>query len=790
MNQDSAEGPRREPSFQAPDPAGLEEHRRLDHRLMPLHRPDHVDERGKRRGKSPLNKGWRGDRSPFDAVAHMRAGGNVGVALGPDDLLVDCDERSYAEDPLDGLDDPWARWCELHGIDPSTVPTVETGRGGRNRHHYLKKPPGLRIKTKLEGFDGLEFKTEGTLVVAAGSVHLDTGRHYRWVSRPGLESPQAPASAQEQLERPPACAMGAGAGEVSPEELERMLDGLDVKDFRDQHKWYELMCACHYATAGLGREEFRRWCAGDPEYDEGDVTKRWDSLSLDKPGLIRTGTLVKLLKEAGRQDLIPRRPIGEDFVDDPVTDDEAGGKKRQRPPFKGDYMALARAMLLGRRVVRWNGDWYEYREGCYRRRDKEEMEAEAWRWLDRREVTGGDGTERLMPSDKVVSNVLKAAMSQTQATGAPPCWLPGASEEMRRHDPRELIPMRNGLLHHPTQRRLDPTPELFSTYALPFDHDPAAPRPARWLRLLEEMFPDEPDQAEALQRWTGYLLTHDTRLQKILILQGPPRSGKGTVTRVIQALLGEDNCSSPSVGNLASDFGLQALIGRALATITDLRVGKNTDLSKLAENLLRVSGEDSVSIQRKYLTNWEGVLPTRFMLVGNGLPRIPDTSGALSARLVVLQARRSFEGREDLGLKDKLLPEMPGILNWALDGLDLLSCPIDPGLRQPESTKAAAQLIRDLASAIPAFVRDRCVVGPGHECRKKAIYAAWEDWRIEVGLRTYSGGNVHFFQDLYEAFGEKVRIGGDGRTKLYGIGLRETDHGDAGECGEDAGIST
>ena len=90
------------------------------------------------------------------------------------------------------------------------------------------------------------------------------------------------------------------------------------------------------------------------------------------------------------------------------------------------------------------------------------------------------------------------------------------------------------------------------------------------------------------------------------------------------------------------------------------------------ERILAITGEDALTIDRKHRDQWNGYLETRFVLLTNELPRLTDASGALASRFITLILTESFYGREDLGLTDKLTSELPGILNWALKGLDRL----------------------------------------------------------------------------------------------------------------------
>ena len=55
----------------------------------------------------------------------------------------------------------------------------------------------------------------------------------------------------------------------------------------------------------------------------------------------------------------------------------------------------------------------------------------------------------------------------------------------------------------------------------------------------------------------------------------------------------------------------------------------------IAENLLRISGEDDVNVERKNRVDWFGRLPSRFLMLSNLVPRVVDPSGALSGRFVM-----------------------------------------------------------------------------------------------------------------------------------------------------------
>ena len=62
-------------------------------------------------------------------------------------------------------------------------------------------------------------------------------------------------------------------------------------------------------------------------------------------------------------------------------------------------------------------------------------------------------------------------------------------------------------------------------------------------------------------------------------------------------------------------------------------------MNQVVERLLSISGEDTLTIDRKYRDPWTGQLPTRFLVISNELPRFGDASGAIATRFVMLTLR-------------------------------------------------------------------------------------------------------------------------------------------------------
>jgi putative DNA primase/helicase len=130
-----------------------------------------------------------------------------------------------------------------------------------------------------------------------------------------------------------------------------------------------------------------------------------------------------------------------------------------------------------------------------------------------------------------------------------------------------VVSCANGILHVSSRKLHKHTPAYLNLVSVPFGYNSAAAPPLQWLAFLARLWPGDAHAVAALQDWFGYVLSGRMDLQKILLLIGPPRSGKGTIARVLQAMIGRANCASPTLAGLAGEFGLQPLLGKPLAVV-------------------------------------------------------------------------------------------------------------------------------------------------------------------------------------------------------------------------------
>ena len=451
--------------------------------------------------------------------------------------------------------------------------------------------------------------------------------------------------------------------------------------------------------------------------------------------------------------------------------------KRNRPhsptvPKPGDWPELATAFLAQRErpVVSYQGEFYGWQGACWTPIPDATIRAELQDWLANARHEADGGLVRWRTNTGRQHNAVDALRNLTHLGDVtPPCWIAGRHEERRQ----DLLAVRNGLLHIPERRLLPPTSDFFNLTSLPIDYDPDAPEPTNWLNFLEDIFEHDPSSIAVLQEILGEIICGDGRYQKTFVIIGPTRSGKGVITRTFEAVVGDTNVVATTYAQLGQTFEKESLIGKSLATITDARFTGRTDLPTVIETLLTISGGDTVSISRKHRQPWIGRLDVRFLISCNQVPVFPDPSGALANRFVPLTTQKSYLDREDLELEHRIANELPGILNWALDGWKRLERRGEFKL-SPSGQRVRAEMT--LASApVTEFVRARCEIGPDYTVEKAELHKAWRKFASDHGLSPQGEGwLIQQLREAYPGLLDDYRPNRGGkRTRCYrGLRLR------------------
>jgi putative DNA primase/helicase len=436
-----------------------------------------------------------------------------------------------------------------------------------------------------------------------------------------------------------------------------------------------------------------------------------------------------------------------------------------------------------RTLVHHQGQWHLWDGRKYEEASEDDIRAKTWKWLatssywSKPSKSGDKKLLDFVPSRSTVTatmDALKAVVnlpSQLDMPGwigqDPPC------------QPENVVAFDNGLLDleqfvkNGETRLLPHSPRWFSANCLPHEFNPNAECP-QWLAFLNQVFEQDQERVRVLAQWFGYNLTLDNRQQKFVLFVGPPRSGKGTTMTVLTHLLGKQNVANPTLTSLGTRFGLAPLIGKQAAVVPDAHLGRNADAFAILERLKSIVGCDDQNVDRKNRSELANVrITARFTIAVNELPRLPDASVSLRWKVIAIPYNVSFVGKEDIGLSEKLLAEIPGITNWALKGLmDLRQT---GKLLQPIAGEAMLADFVRLSSPMTAFIEDCCEIGPDKSQATTEVFKAWQLWCQDNGHEV--GSTTAFGTRLKAALVgvDKVRVREGGSLAYYYRGLRLTD---------------
>lgn len=285
----------------------------------------------------------------------------------------------------------------------------------------------------------------------------------------------------------------------------------------------------------------------------------------------------------------------------------------------------------------------------------------------------------------------------------------------------------NGILDLDTHELYMPTPADLILTRSPTAYDPNAECPA-FLEFMDQAVETQA-QKEAIYEMIGYVMWPQYNVHKAFMLHGAKRTGKGTLLRVIESVIGPKDCSHVSLQDLCEKrFSRAQLFGKKLNTSGDLPAVPIKDPG-IFKN---VTGEDTIDAEYKYGQIFSFRNRAKLLFSANTLPRLRYEDDAFFSRWIVFPFNNSMFGREDKGLTAKLTTpqERSGILNLGLEGLRRLR---DNNWVFSYGEAESGRLYRRASNPLVAFLEDKCEASAGYVL-KADLFKAYNDWARENGL--------------------------------------------------------
>ena len=311
------------------------------------------------------------------------------------------------------------------------------------------------------------------------------------------------------------------------------------------------------------------------------------------------------------------------------------------------------------------------------------------------------------------------------------------------------------------------TKEHYRTTQSPISYDPAAKAPL-FEKFLSDIFLGDHDASEkrkCVLEMIGYTLLCSTQFEKFIMLLGNTRNGKSVLLEVVKAICGTKNVAAVCPSRFNNQFSRAHLDGKLANIITELAEG-----AEIADAELKsiVSGE-LMTAEHKHQPPFEFEPVCTCWFGTNHMPYTRDYSGALGKRAIIINFNRQFEGKNcDTKLKKKLLLELPGILNLALEHLTNV-LKRDSFTVCPSSEEALKQWQLE-NDQVAQFIEDECELGPDKRTTSEDAYNRYRAWATGSGVRNVVGRKT--FTNRLARKGVKPKKGTNGVRLLLGIALR------------------
>jgi P4 family phage/plasmid primase-like protien len=729
----------------------------------------------------------------------------VGIATGPESGLWVLDV-----DPDDGGDDSFAALEAAHGSLPDTIEAI-TGGGGR--HLVFAWPETGEIRNSASGVlgVGLDVRGVGGQIVAAPTVHPETGQAYAWEVEhdpfDGLAPAQAPTWLLELL--------AAEVGTATPRrERAPRPDGdpLPGDLFAASTSWADelgrdgwSLHSTHHDAAGGYYELWTR--PGKTVKDGASASLYWQGSNVLKvftsnaaplaPG--ETYTLFgyeAAMRHGGDHQAAARAirkahnaatsestgnvltnegptttPPRLEVVPTPAPDADGPEHLDQQP-----YSDLGNARRLiaehGQDLrhapqfghwLAWDGmRWATDVTGEAQRRGKAVVDGMLTQMAT---IADADDRKKLfghwMKSQSAPRLAAMVDVARTEP-GVPVLVAQLDADPWQLNTTAGVVDLRDGQVH-PAERRALVT-KLAPTAPVAGSTCPT------WVEFLDWAMQDDAELVEFIRRAVGYSLTGRVDEQVLFFLHGHGENGKSTFLNVLQAIMGDYAIAAEPDLLIAAQgdkhsTGIADLVGRRVAVVQETEEGR-----RFAEATVKqLTGGDVIRARRMRQDFFEFRPTHKLWMAANHKPNVRGTDHAIWRRIRLIPFMASLApGQKDERLLDKLLAESAGIMQWALDGC--LAWQRD-GLKPPASVIEATQEYRTEQDHVGRFIEDVCLLDVDQCVAARDLRKAYEAWCEENGERPWSAKAMG--PQLVERHCERIQVGSNREWTWIGIGLAD-----------------
>jgi len=313
------------------------------------------------------------------------------------------------------------------------------------------------------------------------------------------------------------------------------------------------------------------------------------------------------------------------------------------------------------------------------------------------------------------------------------------------------IAVLNGILNVKTKELLPFTPEKKFFNKINANYNPESKCPIIDQHLTDVL--KRPEDKVVMYEWMGFSLYRDYFLEKLLLLSGEGRNGKGKTIKLWGTFLGNENIVSIPLQDFSKDqYSPGALLNKMANLCGDMPKWaiKNTSWIKT------LTGRDWISVNRKFLPRISFQNYAKQVFACNELPIIEEDTFAIWDRITRLEFPYTFISKAEYDKKEdktnfkiadpqimgKLTTpeELSGLLNMVLDGLKRI---IEKGdFSKTETTEETRMAYIRKSDSFKSFLIEKTVLNYDSEIAKTELKKEYGIYCRDNKLRSTSDRRI------------------------------------------------
>ncbi len=243
--------------------------------------------------------------------------------------------------------------------------------------------------------------------------------------------------------------------------------------------------------------------------------------------------------------------------------------------------------------------------------------------------------------------------------------------------PHHHITCKNGIVDIKNKQMLPFNHRYFYRTEGTFNYNPDAQGSLEG--LIDDYACGERNWKRKLLQMCGYILAGGRNTEeKIMLLDGVSRSGKSLIANMLTHIIGNSRINSMSIGDITNDKHMIHNHTAHALYDDDCVAPTGSDYKHWIGTFKKLCSGAVISTTQLYTSaRKESFVNIKMLACSNGIPHMPDPSGATQNRIEVITFSKSYAGKEDTSLKTRLYTdgELAASFNLFLYGYyDWLEC--------------------------------------------------------------------------------------------------------------------